>query len=71
MKKSNVMEKIEKSRGLIKECYDMKLSDIMRIRECCPNDYSKLTNSFAYGYSQGYKAAMAEMKQKAKEAKAV
>ncbi|MBQ3021907.1 MAG: hypothetical protein IJD91_01085 [Clostridia bacterium] len=73
MKKLDVMERTERIRksGIIKSAYDLKVKDIMRIRECSEDDYEKLTNSFAYGYAQGYKAAMAEMKKKAKEVKAV
>lgn len=71
MKESNVMERIKESRKRIKNSYDMKLRDICRIRDCSPDEYSKITNTFVYGYAQGYKAAKAEMKKKAKEAKVV
>ncbi|MBQ3021945.1 MAG: hypothetical protein IJD91_01280 [Clostridia bacterium] len=73
MKRLDVMERTERIRksGIIKSAYDLKIKDVMRIHECSDNDYYKITNSFVYGYSQGYKAAMAEMKKKAKEEKAV
>lgn len=74
MKKTSVMEKIERYRKTykIKRVYDLKSEDIFEIAECCYNDiYAIIANPFTYGYGQGYKAAMAEMKKKAKEAKAV
>lgn len=71
MKETSIMEKIEQAKKIIKEKYDMTYKEICQIRDCSPDDFFKLTNSFAYGYGQGYKAAMAEMKKKAKEAKTV
>lgn len=48
--------------GKITARYDIKVADVMSIRECCHNDYDLITKSFVFGYEQGYKAAMAEMK---------
>ena len=64
--KRNVMKIIEKCRmsGKIIERYDMKVSDAITIQACCSNNYELITRSFVFGYAQGYKAAMAEMKRK-------
>ena len=74
MKKTTVMEKAELYRKTfkIKGVYDLTTEDIIEIAKCCGNDlYWIIATPFTYGYGQGYKAAMAEMKKKAKEAKAV
>ena len=74
MKETSIMEKIELYRKnfKIKRVYDLKAEELVEIAECCRNDlYNIITGPFTYGYGQGYKAAMAEMKKKAKEAKTV
>lgn len=71
MAKLDVMEKIEKSKKRDKGRYNMSLRDLIKVRECSPDDYAKLSNAFDYGFYQGYKAAMAEMNKKSKEARAV
>lgn len=64
--KRDVMRTINefRSSGKITDRYDMKVSDIMTIRECCHNDYELITRSFVFGFAQGYKTAMAERKTK-------
>lgn len=52
-----IVEGFRKS-GKITEKYDMKVSDIMTIREWCHNDYELITSSFTFGYAQGYKSAL-------------
>lgn len=52
-----IVEEFRKS-GKITERYDMKVSDIMTIREWCRNDYELITRSFIFGYAQGYKSAL-------------
>lgn len=70
MKKSNLMEKIEQSRKLVKSRYDLTFEEIMTLIENCRNEFDMVTMPFIYGYAQGRKAAIAEMK-KTREAKAV
>ena len=60
---TKITEEFRKS-GKITDRYDMKVSDIMTIRECCHNDYELITRSFVFGFAQGFKAAMAEKKKK-------
>lgn len=56
-----MVEEFRKS-GKITERYDMKVSDIMTIREWCRNDYELITRSFIFGYAQGYKKALNKRK---------
>lgn len=71
--KRNTLKVIEKFRasGKISDRYDMTAADATKIRQSSKDDYELITRSFEFGYAQGHKAAMAEMKKKAKEAKAV
>ena len=74
MKTTNIMEKIELYRRTykIKSRYDLKSNEIIEIIKCCGDSiYNIIAGPFTYGYGQGYKAAMAEMKKKAREAKTV
>ena len=60
MPRVNVKRAIENSNKLIKKNtrYDMTLNDINEIREMSRNDWECICNSFKFGYTQGYKAAM-------------
>ena len=64
--KNNVMKTIEEFRksGKITDRYDMKVSDVVTMKECCNNDYELITRSFVFGFAQGYKSAMAEKRKK-------
>ena len=70
--KRDVIRIIEETKETINERYSMRLSDILNIKKYSNNDLCLFSiNSFEYGYAQGHKVAMAEMKKRAKEAKAV
>jgi hypothetical protein len=56
------MNLVEKSQGNINPNYDMYASNIEDIEKASNNIYEMICNGFRFGYMQGKKAAMAEMK---------
>lgn len=64
--KRNVVKIIEDCRksGRITARYDMRVADVIRIREFCHDDYELITRSFIFGYAQGYKAALKNSQKK-------
>lgn len=56
------MELIEKSYGKINPNYDMYVRNIGDIESASKDSYDLICNGFRFGYMQGRKAAMAEMK---------
>ena len=61
----NLMEKVENNFSKINAQYDMTLEDINTIYRNSTDLFNIISNSFCFGYMQGYKAALAEMKKKA------
>lgn len=67
MAKLNVIKAIEKTKGRINERYGMYSKDISDIKEYSNGDIILFSvNSFKFGYAQGHKAAVAEMRKNAK-----
>ena len=58
-----IVEEFGKS-GNITKRYDMRVSDIMSIREWCRDDYELITRAFIFGYEQGYRCCLAEKRNK-------
>ena len=56
------MDLVEKSQGNINPNYYMYASNIEDIEKASNNIYEMICNGFRFGYMQGRKAAMAEMK---------
>lgn len=46
--------------------YDLTVSDIMAIKHIDMGVFELISNSFTFGYAQGRKATLAEMKNKTK-----
>lgn len=58
------MRNIEKiiEETIVKTGYDMKVDEVVALQE--KGVYKSICNAFVFGYAQGMKALMAEMKQK-------
>lgn len=67
MGKIDTIKAIEKSKGKIDPLYDMMFSDIVAIEEVSRNTLDLLCNGFRFGYMQGRKAAIKEMKEEMKK----
>ena len=61
----NLMEKIENLKGKINPYYEAELQDFWEITKESQNIFDIFSLSFKYGYMQGHKAAVAEIKKKA------
>ena len=42
--------------------YDLKASDLFEIKNYSKGEFEVITNFFTFGYAQGYKAALAELR---------
>ncbi|MDD6070105.1 MAG: hypothetical protein PUC12_04725 [Clostridiales bacterium] len=62
MARLNVKRAIENGRKLIKSRYDMSMNDTKKIIDMSLDDWDMVCNGFNFGYMQGYKAAMNEIK---------
>ena len=71
MSKVNVLKTIGGCRERINPLYDACLRDIRVLLDNFPGRVSLVSNSFVFGYAQGYKAAKAEMKKKQKKGGAI
>lgn len=58
----NTMKLIEESIGRINARYDMRVRDVLDIKENSNDPFELICNSFRFGYTQGAKAAKAEMR---------
>lgn len=60
------MNLVESSQGKINPSYDMYPTNLEDIRKASNNICEMICNGFRFGYMQGRKAAIAEMKKKQK-----
>ena len=58
----NVVEKAEAAKRKINRRYDITIGNMIEIGEKSDDIFSVISNSFAFGYMQGLKAAKAEVK---------
>lgn len=67
MGKIDTIKAIEKSKEKINPLYDMMFSDGIAIEEISKSSWDLLHNGFKFGYMQGRKAAIKEMKEEMKK----
>ena len=58
----NIVEKAELVKGKINHHYSISIGEAIEIEEKSDGILEIISNSFAFGYMQGMKAAKAEMK---------
>lgn len=58
----NVVEKAEATKRKINQRYSITIGNAIEIEEKSGDIFSIISNSFAFGYMQGMKAAKAEMR---------
>lgn len=58
----NAVEKAEAAKRKINRRYDITIGNMIEIGEKSDDIFSVISNSFAFGYMQGLKAAKAEVK---------
>lgn len=60
----NTMDLVEKARKTINPNYEMYVNNLITVIDSSKDKYDMVHNGFLFGYMQGRKAAIAEMKQK-------